>query len=199
MMMFVCLLIGYILGNFSAGMLIARHQGTDIRHEGSGNPGATNVLRVIGARAGILTFIGDFCKAVLAVVLARLLGGEDAQVCSMMGGLGVIIGHNWPAIFGFRGGKGVACSTAVILLVFPAYGAVAVLGCLLVIFLTRYVSMGSMLMLFTHALLLIFFEPFFPYALWGIVLSAMCFYRHRDNIRRLRNSTENRLHLKKTE
>ena len=189
----LCLVIGYLLGNLSTGMLVSAKAGTDIRHEGSGNPGTTNVMRVLGTKAGTVTFIGDFLKAVLAVLIGRWIGGENVCLCSLASSLGVVLGHNWPFLFGFRGGKGVACSTAIVLLMFPGWGAVAVLCCLMVIFLTRYVSVGSMLMLFCHALLLLFSAQPWYVVLWGILLAVLCFVRHGENIGRLQRGEENRL------
>ncbi|MBO2517195.1 MAG: acyl-phosphate glycerol 3-phosphate acyltransferase [Clostridiales bacterium] len=195
-MPFLCLLIGYVLGNFSTGMIVADKHGTDIRHEGSGNPGTTNVLRVIGPRAGIITFAGDFCKAVLAVLIGYWIGGEMVGWCTVCSSVGVICGHNWPALFGFKGGKGIACTTAVILLMFPGYGAAAVLICLAAIFLCRYVSLGSILMTFSFALMLIFtHQPFYVIA-WGLVICGLCVWRHIANIGRLIGGTENRLSFK---
>lgn len=199
MMRVLCLLLGYLLGNFSTGILIAQHRGTDIRHEGSGNPGTTNVIRVIGTKAGVFTFVGDFGKAVLAVLLGRWIGGEDALLCSMCSSLGVIVGHNWPVLYGFKGGKGVACSTAILLMMYPVNGLVSVAVCLLAIFLTRYVSLGSLMMVFTFMLLTFMNTGFLPAMLWAAVICVMCFFRHARNIRRLMNGTENRLHFSKKE
>ncbi len=195
----LCLLLGYLLGNFSTGILIAQHRGTDIRHEGSGNPGTTNVIRVIGAKAGVFTFVGDFGKAVLAVLLGRWIGGEDALLCSMCSSLGVIVGHNWPVLYGFKGGKGVACSTAILLMMYPFNGLVSVAVCLLAIFLSRYVSLGSLMMVFTFMLLTFMNTGSLPAMLWAAVICVMCFFRHARNIRRLMNGTENRLHFSKKE
>lgn len=193
----LCLLIGYLLGNFSTGMILATKLGTDIRHEGSGNPGATNVLRVMGAKAGAITFLGDFGKAVLAVLVGRWIGGELVGWCSLASSLGVILGHNWPFLYGFKGGKGVACSTAVVLLMFPGWGAAAALCCLAVIFLTRYVSAGSLILVFSHLLMLIVAGQPWNVILWAFLICVLCFWRHRTNIQRLMNGTENRLHFKK--
>lgn len=195
----LCLLLGYLLGNFSTGILIAQHRGTDIRHEGSGNPGTTNVIRVIGAKAGALTFVGDFGKAVVAVLLGRWIGGEDALLCSMCSSLGVIVGHNWPVLYGFKGGKGVACTTAIVLMMYPLNGLVSVAVCLLAIFLSRYVSLGSLLMVFTFMLITFLNTGSLPAMLWAAVICVMCFFRHARNIRRLMNGTENRLHFSKKE
>ena len=186
----LCAVIGYLLGSFSTGILVARKEGHDIRAEGSHNTGASNALRVLGLKGGALTFMGDFIKAALAVVIGLLLAGKNG---GMLGGLFVVLGHNWPVFFGFQGGKGIACSTAVLLILFPWQGLVAGALCLLVIYFTRYISLGSLTMLTVFFLLLLFTEPFWPVALWALALLILGVYRHRSNIQRLRNGTENKI------
>ena len=193
----LCLLIGYLLGNFSMGMILAAKSGTDIRHEGSGNPGSTNVLRVLGARAGALTFAGDFLKAVLAVLIGRWIGGESVGWCSLAASLGVIIGHNWPFLYGFKGGKGVACSSAIVLLMFPGWGIVSALCCIAVIVLTKYVSAGSLILVFSYFLMIIVSGQPWYIILWAGIICMMCILRHKANIRRLLSGTENRLLITK--
>ena len=186
----LCAVIGYLLGSFSTGILVARKEGHDIRAEGSHNTGASNALRVLGLKGGALTFMGDFIKAALAVVIGLLLAGKNG---GMLGGLFVVLGHNWPVFFGFQGGKGIACSTAVLLILFPWQGLVAGALCLLVIYFTRYISLGSLTMLTVFFLLLLFTEPFWPAALWALALLILGVYRHRSNIQRLRSGTENKI------
>ena len=128
----------------------------------------------------------------MAVLLACILTGAP-----LLGGLCVVLGHNWPIFFGFQGGKGIACSTAVLLLMFFWQGAVAGILCILVIYFTRYISLGSLTMLFVFALLVSFTLPFWPHAVWAIVLFLLGLYRHRSNIERLRNGTENKIGSKK--
>lgn len=182
--------IAYLLGSVSTGILLSRKEGLDIRKSGSHNTGASNVLRVLGLRDGILTFLGDGVKAVIAVLIGRwLAGGEGA----LLGGLFVVIGHNWPVFFAFAGGKGIACSTAVILMAFPWQGAVAVLACLIVIYATRYISLGSLTMLCAFALLLLLTAPFLWAGAWAILLFLLALWRHRENIKRLLDGTENKL------
>lgn len=190
MKLILAAIIGYLLGSISTGILVSRVAGRDIRAEGSHNTGASNALRVLGVKGGLLTFIGDFAKAALAVLIGRWIGAEYG---GMAGALGAILGHNWPLFFGFNGGKGVACSTAVLLFLFPWQGAVAVTACLIVIAVTRYISLGSMTMLLVFFLLMLFSKPFWPYAVWAFVLLALVVYRHRSNIVRLKNGTENKL------
>lgn len=186
----LCAVIGYLLGSISTGILLASKEGHDIRAEGSHNTGASNALRILGLKGGALTFAGDFLKAALAVLLGRALAGLEG---GMVAGLFVVLGHNWPVFFGFQGGKGIACSTAVLLLLFPWQGLIACTLCLLVVYFTRYISLGSLTMLVVFALLLLITQPFWPQGVWALVLLALGVYRHRANLERLKNGTENKI------
>ncbi len=190
--------IAYLLGCISTGLLIARGTGVNLRQEGSKNTGASNVLRVLGLKKGLLTFLGDFLKAILACWAGSLLlPGSPFGIPgfgSMLGGLFVVLGHNWPVFFGFQGGKGVACSAAVIFFVNPLLGILSILICVGVISLTKFISLGSMVMLLCYAILMniTHWGQWFP-CLWSIVLFGLCVYRHRTNIQRLVNGTENKI------
>ena len=190
----ICAAAAYLLGSISFGILLTKNSGHDIRKEGSGNTGASNALRVFGLRTGLVTFICDILKAVIAVLLGKALAGEYG---GMLAGLFVIIGHNWPVFFGFKGGKGISCSCAVVLLNFPGPGAIAIAICIAAIAITRYISVGSMLLLISYAAILCITRPFWPHGVWAIVLAVMAVARHHGNIRRLLNGTENKLSFKK--
>lgn len=191
-------LISYFLGNFSTGAYIARREkgsGMDIRKYGSGSSGATNVLRVVGRKAALITFAGDFLKGVVATVLGYLLAGRDG---AMLCGILVVTGHIWPALMQFKGGKGVATSIAVILVITPWQALLALAVAIGCIALTRYVSLGDMLAAFVYALSIC------PWALvhgqytlfwFGLALAALVIFAHRGNIRRLAQGKENRLDL----
>lgn len=186
----LCALIAYLLGSISTGMLVSRRSGHNLRTEGSHNTGASNALRVLGLKGGAIVFAGDVCKAAAAVLIGQALCGHEG---GLVAGLFVVLGHNWPVFFGFQGGKGIACSVAVLLLTFFWQGLTAALICLLVIYITRYISLGSMTMLLVFFLLLLFTEPIWPAAVWAFVLLALGVYRHRGNIERLRSGTENKI------
>lgn len=193
--------IAYLLGCISTGTLIANAQGVNIRNEGSKNTGASNVLRVLGLKSGLVTFVGDFIKATLACWLGSLiLPGEAfgiARLGVLLGGLFVVIGHNWPVFYHFRGGKGVACSVAVIFFVDPLWGMISIALCILVIALTRYISLGSMTMLLSYMILMCAnYWGHWPLCIFTVVLLLMCVYRHRSNIQRLLNGTENKIGTK---
>lgn len=190
--------IAYLLGCISTGTLIANAQGVDIRNKGSKNTGASNVLRVMGLKSGLFTFLGDFIKATLACWIGSLiLPGSTFGVEGygmMLGGLFAVLGHNWPVFFGFKGGKGVACSAAVIFFVNPLLGIISILICVAVIAITRFISAGSMTMLLSYMILMCATH-------WGqwltclftVILLALCVWRHRGNIERLMNGTENKI------
>ena len=185
----LCALIAYLLGSISTGILVAKPTGHNLRKEGSHNTGASNALRVLGAKRGAVVFLGDFAKALLSILIGQWIAGLNG---GLIAGLFVILGHNWPVFFGFKGGKGIACSCAVMLL-FPVQGVIAAAICIAVIAIWRYFSVGSMTMLAVFSLLLICTQPFWPVGVWSLVLLALAVYRHRTNIQRLLNGTENKL------
>lgn len=190
--------IAYLLGCFSTGLTVSGAKGVDIRSRGSKNTGASNVLRVMGLKSGLITFVGDFLKATLACWIGSLLlpgatFGID-RFGMMLGGLFAVIGHNWPVFYGFRGGKGVACSAAVIFFVDPLAGILSIAVCIGVIALTRFISLGSMTMLLCYFILVCALR----WGQWGLclfalLLLAMCVWRHRTNIQRLLHGTESKI------
>jgi glycerol-3-phosphate acyltransferase PlsY len=188
----------YLLGCFSTGILVSSRAGVNIRTVGSHNTGASNVLRVLGLKRGLITFLGDFAKATLACLWGSLLlPGTTFGIAGfgvMVGGLMAILGHNWPIFFSFKGGKGVACSVAVVFFVSPLWGIIAIAACVVVIALTRYISLGSMVMLFTYMVLMMVAHPgeWFVYA-FTVALFALVVIRHRANIDRLLHGTENKI------
>ena len=189
----LCAVIGYLLGSISTGILVSNQFGRDIRKEGSRNTGASNALRVLGVKGGVIVFFGDFIKAALAVVIGLLLV-PGVEYGGMVGGLFAVLGHNWPLFFKFQGGKGIACSSAVLLILYPWWqGLAAALLCLAVIAIWRYISVGSLTMLASFAIFLAFTEPFWPYVVWALCLLALGVYRHRSNLVRLKNGTENKI------
>lgn len=187
----------YLLGCISTGTIVSRREGVNIRNEGSHNTGASNVLRVLGLKDGLITFLGDFAKAALACLIGNLLVPSAFGIEGLgriVAALFVVIGHNWPVFYHFQGGKGVACSTAVVLLIHPLCGLPSILLCVLVIAVTKYISLGSMTMLLTY-MVLIWIVCFGQWALciFATLLFIMCVYRHRANIQRLLNGTENKI------
>ena len=194
--------IGYILGSCPNGLLISRARGIDIRQHGSGNIGATNVLRVLGKRWGYFVFFLDAFKGYLAVELAFLLVSTSPQMTrpelvGIAGGLACILGHTFPIWLRFRGGKGVATSAGVLLGLMPVAVLSVFLVWLLVFKITRYVSIASIaaaaaLPLFV--LLYLHLKAIRGPALFGfsILIAGVVIWRHRSNIFRLWQGTEER-------
>ena len=190
--------IGYLLGCFSTGITISRAQGVDIRSKGSKNTGASNVLRVLGLKSGVATFIGDIIKAALAcwigyfILPGKVFGIERYGM--ILGGLFAILGHNWPVFYGFKGGKGVACSSAVVVLCNPLCGIPAVIIGILVIVFTRFISLGSMTIMTLYMIgMCILNWGKWPVCLFAVILCVWCIWRHRANVGRLLNGTENKI------
>ncbi len=188
----IAAVLAYLLGSISPGIIISHRFGTDIRTQGSKSTGTTNMIRVMGWKYGLLTFGGDLLKASLAILLGRWLASEYG---ALLAGLMAVLGHNWPAFYQFRGGKGIACSIAVFLWICPIQALVGGAVAILVIAFTRYVSLGSLTFLFVTAVLAVFTRPFWPVGLWAIALLLLGVYQHRSNIRRLLDGKENKLNL----
>lgn len=190
----LCAVIGYFMGCFSTGIILGDMAKIDIRKYGSKSTGTTNVIRVMGFKMGLMTFVGDFIKAVIAVLLGMMIGGRDG---GLIAGLFSVIGHNWPVFYGFKGGKGIACSTAVLLLNVPLEGAISAAIAISVIYLSRYVSLGSLSLLFSAAVILPFTRGLWPVGAWALLLFIFAVYRHRTNIQRLMRGTESKFTGKK--
>ena len=190
----LCAVIGYFMGCFSTGIILGDMAKIDIRKYGSKSTGTTNVIRVMGFKMGLMTFIGDFIKAVIAVLLGMMIGGRDG---GLIAGLFSVIGHNWPVFYGFKGGKGIACSTAVLLHNVPLEGAISAAIAISVIYLSRYVSLGSLSLLFSAAVILPFTRGLWPVGAWALLLFIFAVYRHRTNIQRLMRGTESKFTGKK--
>lgn len=187
---FVLLAIcAYLMGSISTGILVSKvMHGPNLREVGSKNTGASNVLRTMGIPAAAITFVGDILKALLPALLGRLWLGLPG---AMVGGLCAIIGHNWPIFFQFKGGKGVSSTCAVMLVCFWWQAIICYVVTIAVIAITRYISLGSMVLVSLYAILVICTNPGNWLAIiWVLVLAGLCIYRHRANIGRLLKGTE---------
>lgn len=189
---FLC--TAYLIGSLSPSFLICKYYyALDIRKYGSNNPGSTNVLRVVGPKAGLFVFLLDILKGLFVVTLADFLGGDSlALLC----GLAVVIGHNWSIFLKFKGGKGIATGLGVILGVAPAISPFVFLIGIGVIFLFRYVSLGSIAAAISLPVLLYLFAYPLEYLQFGLALMVMSIYRHKTNIKKLLKGTENKLNQK---
>ncbi len=204
----LCLVAGYVFGLFQTGYFVGKIMNTDIRTKGSGNSGTTNALRVLGPKAGAVVFVGDVGKSVLLCLIVRAIYSRilpDAAVLMMLyGGFGVILGHNYPFYLKFKGGKGIAATGGMIIAMLDwRILIVCLLGFVLPIAITRYVSLGSLI---AEALLVI------TWLLWGrqltpvmaegyfgetiilvVLIAALAYWRHRANIGRLLKGCENKI------
>ena len=207
----VCLIIGYILGLFQTGYLVGKAKHIDIRKEGSGNAGSTNAVRVMGWKAGFMTFAGDVLKCVIAVTIVRLIykDSDIKPLLAMYAGVGATLGHNFPFYLKFKGGKGIAVLGGLVVATSPYMVPIPIVAFLTAVIFTRYVSLGSLLassMFFLEVVSfgqLGFFKMSGPalYELYGLALFIMvlAWVRHKDNIKRLLDGNENRFGSKKAE
>ncbi|HWL52561.1 MAG TPA: glycerol-3-phosphate 1-O-acyltransferase PlsY [Chthoniobacteraceae bacterium] len=191
-------LAGYLLGSIPFGFLVARMRGIDIRQHGSGNIGATNVLRVVGRKWGFLVFALDALKGFLAVYGTMLLV-STAPAALIAAALGCILGHNFPVWLRFKGGKGIATTAGALIGLFPLAIGVAFLVWVALFYATRYVSLAS---IGAAAVLppVVWWQAgsFNAFVGFSFLIAALAIWRHRSNIRRLLDGTENRFERKKT-
>lgn len=188
--------IGYVLGNINFGYIIGKlTRGIDIRKYGSGNAGATNVNRILGPKAAVITLVGDLLKGVAAVIIGRHIAGDTGAVLSA---IAVVCGHNWPAVMGFKGGKGIATSLGILLSLDYRVGMILLILGILIILVTRYVSLASVTAAFLYPVLVIAFRSSPQMVAFSIVLSLFALVRHRGNIKRLLKGEETKLSFKKS-
>ena len=208
----ICLLIGYFLGNIQMAYIVGKKHGIDIRQHGSGNAGSTNALRVLGKKAAAIVFIGDILKCGIAILIARFLyinsQPDIAYLYMLYAAAGTILGHNFPIILGFKGGKGIACTAGLVIFYHPILFPVAFILFIGTFLITHYVSLGSLLVyvgfiieiiilgqmgflgaMTTASLIELYIISFF--------LAAMAFIKHRKNIKRLLTHSESKTYLNK--
>jgi glycerol-3-phosphate acyltransferase PlsY len=226
-MIWLCPIIAFFIGAIPFGLLISRAKGIDIRAHGSGNIGATNVLRIVGKKYGVACFLLDFLKGLLptllAISLVRFAGGDRTMVIPAIAGFGVelpadrqwlaqsihvltglatILGHNYSPFAGFRGGKGIATTAGALAALMPAAVVILILVWALLFFTTRYVSLASIGAAVCLPLLAILGSWY--HGTWNLPLFAfatlaalMAVWRHRSNIQNILNGTEHRFERKK--
>ncbi len=193
----ICLVLGYCFGCISTGYIVGKANKIDIRKYGSGNAGTTNALRTLGWKAGLLTFLGDAIKAILPILLIRLVIFPDYEALNLLmlyTGLGAVLGHNFPFWLHFKGGKGIAATGGVMLAYDWRLAIAALVVFLIIVVVTRYVSLGSLII---STLLPIWIIIFYPGNLHmiivGIIFTLSAFFKHRSNIKRLMSGTENKI------
>ena len=205
MLRILCLAIGYVFGLFQTGYLYGKLHKIDIRNYGSGNAGTTNALRVLGKKAGLIVFLGDFFKTVFACLLVRILfkGNPSLDMYVLYAGVGVILGHNFPCYLHFKGGKGIASTAGILVAMDWRITLVCAVIFLASVILTRYVSLGSILVVVAFLAQIIFYglggsyqvapENMTEFFCVAAFVTLMAIWRHRANIKRLLSRTENKL------
>ena len=191
MIVLACLL-AYIIGSIPNGLIVSRVvAGIDIRQYGSHNIGATNVWRTLGKGPGAAVFLLDFIKGSLGVFFGYLLVGTPFAM--IFGGMAAIIGHSLPLFLGFHGGKGVATGLGVIAFLMPKVTIVVFLVWLAIVLVTRYVSLGSIIAAALVPILAWLFSYPIEYFVFGLLAAVLIIVRHKTNIVRLLNGTENHI------
>ena len=177
--------VAYFIGNISPSTIMAKKHGLDIKSEGSGNAGTTNALRVMGKKAGAITCVVDILKGVVAVLIGMLVAGNPgAYICALC----VFLGHVWPIVYKFKGGKGVATAFGAVLAVNPLLALIALAIVAIVVFTSKRMSLGSIVGAVAFAVLSIFLEPGF--IAFACLMAIIMLIKHRANIVRLIHGEE---------
>lgn len=209
----LCLVIGYALGLFQTGVIYGKLHHFDLRKHGSGNSGMTNSLRTMGWKAGIIVFLGDSLKAVLAIVIVWIAFKdrypEAVKMFELYAGLGVILGNNFPFYLKFKGGKGIAATVGIVFSTFVYMVPISAVLFFGGVIPTGFISVGSLLICSSYFAQIIVFGQL---GLLGIgsaflaetyiiagIMTAIAFIRHKENIKRLIHGTENKFRPKKNE
>ena len=205
-------IVAYLIGSISFSVIISKKMaGFDVREKGSGNAGTTNMLRSVGKKAAALTLICDILKGVVSISLAMILGNivpnMNKELLIQIAGISVVLGHTFPVFFQFKGGKGVATSLGVLLMSNWQIGLICLVFALVLMILTRMVSLGSCAAAVLFPVLTLFINDNYTvltegkngnaYFIYSLILAVIVLYNHRSNIKRILNGTENRLSFKK--
>lgn len=189
---YFAILIAYLLASIPFGYIVGMTSGTDIRKKGSGNTGATNALRTLGWKYGLLTFILDFAKGYLGLVIAKKMGVENWALAGVI--IVAAIGHCYSVFLSFEGGKGVAIGAGLLAFLGPIYSISAILFFLFIAIVTKYVSLASILASLMGVIIMCIFSSqpiIIKFAMVLVVLIIIC--RHRSNIDRLKKGVERKL------
>ena len=199
-------IVAYLIGSISFSVIISKKMaGFDVREKGSKNAGSTNVLRTVGKKAAAITLVCDILKGVIAIIIAFIVGkiAKDINPALLVqiAAICVVVGHTFPIFFKFKGGKGVATSLGIILLLNWQIGLICLVFALILMILTRMVSLGSISAAILFPVLTIFITENYlvpgNYIVFGILLAAFVVYNHRANVKRILTGTENKLSFKK--
>ncbi|MBN2899161.1 MAG: glycerol-3-phosphate 1-O-acyltransferase PlsY [Clostridia bacterium] len=185
--------IGYFIGSIPFSFIVSKQLGKiDIREYGSGNSGATNVFRTLGKKAGLLAFIGDFVKGMIAAIFGLMyFDATGALICAGM----AIIGHCYPVWLKFKGGKGVATSAGMIMILTPLVGVILVITQFSIIYFSKFMSLASISVAALYPILVFAFGYPPEYIAYSVFIGLFVIYRHRANLMRLLSGTESKLKL----
>ncbi len=193
----ICLILGYVFGCISTGYIVGKLQKVDIRNYGSGNVGTTNALRTLGKKAALITLLGDVFKCAIPVVLIKFLFFKDLPEADLFGlytALGAVLGHTFPFYLRFKGGKGIAVLVGTILTFDWRIFLICVGTFFVVLAITRFVSLGSLIMEVLFVIWVAITRPGDWHMLaLSFVFAVLAFYTHRENIKRLLSGTENKI------
>lgn len=199
--------IAYAIGSVNFSIIFSKKfAGFDVREKGSGNAGTTNMLRSVGKGLAALTLICDILKGIVAVLVAYWIGkiaGESvkSEILVQLAGFFAVFGHTFPVYFGFKGGKGVATSLGILLLVNWQIGLICLIFAILVMAITRMVSLGSIMAAILFPVLTIFITDHYivdgNYVIFGIAMAVFVVFNHRSNLKRIYKGEENKLSFKK--
>lgn len=201
-------IIAYAIGSINFSVILSKKMaGFDVREKGSGNAGSTNMLREVGKKAAVLTLVCDILKGVVSILIALLIGkivkNVDRALLIQIAGILVVIGHTFPIFFGFKGGKGVATSFGVLLMVNWKIGFICLTFALVIIIASKMVSMGSIGAAILFPVLTIFINEHYivsasglKYFIFSLILAIFVIFNHRENVKRILNGTENKLSFK---
>lgn len=205
-------IIAYLIGSINFSIIISKKiAGFDVREKGSGNAGTTNMLRSVGKKAAAITLVCDILKGVISIVIAIIIGkiakNFDKELLLQIAGIAVVLGHTFPIFFGFKGGKGVATSLGVLLMSNWQIGLICLVFALVLMALTRMVSLGSCTAAVLFPVLTLFINQHYTvltdgkngnvYFVYSVILAIIVLYNHRENIKRILNGTENKLSFSK--
>jgi len=196
---FIGMILAYLLGSIPSGVIVGKKiKGIDIRKHGSKNSGATNALRVLGAKLGLLVLLSDILKGAIPVIVSQYLLKVEGIYLVIIG-IMAIIGHILSIFLKFKGGKGVATSLGVFIVLSPKSMIIIILLFIAIVLSTRYVSLGSITCAFVYPILtfVIYGNAKIEVVLLGILVAVYIIYKHKTNIKRLMNGQENKIKLKK--
>lgn len=189
-------LLAYLVGSINLSIILCKKiKGEDIRNFGSGNAGSTNTLRTLGKLPALATLVFDILKGVIIVIFAKLLSKTgwipDTRLFIQLAAIFVILGHDYPVYYGFKGGKGVATSLGVIMAINPKIGAICLVFALLLIIITRMVSIGSVTAAVLYPIIVLFLMS--DYFIFALIIAGILIFKHRSNIRRILKGEESKI------